>query len=175
MNIKTLCESVPDLAKARCSQLVSKAEFICKKFTKAFTKFGECHRLYDSGKSLSEREINSLGKCLTILHTSYIDSDPFVEKHIDDFMSFYRDSFPHATITPKLHLLEDHVVDFVKQYRVGFGFLGEQGAESIHAKFNGIRRNFVNMRNPVDRLSAILIEHLTQSSVPRCHSEATTS
>lgn len=85
-----------------------------------------------------------------------------VEKHIDDFMSLYRDSFPLATITPKLHLLEDHVVDFVRQHRVGFGFLGEQGAESIHAKFNGIRRNFVNMRNPVERLNAILTEHLTQ-------------
>ncbi len=54
------------------------------------------------------------------------------------------------------------MVDFVRKFRVGFGFLGEQGAESIHAKFNGIRRNYVKMRNPVQRLAAILIEHLTQ-------------
>ncbi len=77
-------------------------------------------------------------------------------------MAFYRNSFPLASITPKLHLLEDHMVPFIRRFGVGFGFLGEQGVESIHARFNGIRRNYVNMRSPVQRLAAILTEHLTQ-------------
>lgn len=84
------------------------------------------------------------------------------EKHIDDFMSLYRDYFPNATVTPKLHLLEDHVVPFVRRFRVGFGFLGEQGAESIHARFNQIRHAHTGIRNPVQRLASILTEHLTQ-------------
>ena len=83
------------------------------------------------------------------------------EINIDDFLGHYRDVFPEASITPKLHL-EDHIVPFLKKWRVGFGFLGEQGAESIHARFNSIRRNFVNMQNGVSRLEAILKEHLTQ-------------
>lgn len=82
--------------------------------------------------------------------------------NIDNFMSLYRDSFPHATVTPKLHMLEDHVVSFLRKWKVGFGFLGEQGAESIHARFNNLRQNFVNMKNPVQRLAAILNSHLTQ-------------
>lgn len=77
-------------------------------------------------------------------------------------MSFYRDSFPHATVTPKLHMLEDHVVPFLKRWKVGFGFLGEQGAESIHARFNRIQESFVNMHNPVKRLAAMLKSHLLQ-------------
>ena len=38
------------------------------------------------------------------------------ETDIDKFMDFYRDSFPRATITPKLHLLEDHVVPFLEKW-----------------------------------------------------------
>ena len=84
------------------------------------------------------------------------------ESDIDKFITLYKDFFPHATVTPKLHMLEDHVVPFLKKWRVGFGFLGEQGAESIHSKFNSIRGNYENMPNPVRRLKAILNSHLIQ-------------
>lgn len=67
------------------------------------------------------------------------------ETWIEKFLDCYRDSFPKASTTPKLHMLEDHVVDFLRKWKVGLGFLGEQGAESIHARFNSIRRNYVNM------------------------------
>lgn len=76
-------------------------------------------------------------------------------------MALYRDSFPKATITPKLHLLEDHITNFLRTYRVGFGFLGEQGAESIHARFNEIRKKH-SMPNRVQQLKSILTVHLTQ-------------
>ena len=35
-----------------------------------------------------------------------------------------------------MHLLEDHAVQWANTYHDGFGLLGEQGAELIHAKFN---------------------------------------
>ena len=47
-------------------------------------------------------------------------------------MHYYRDVFPEASIKPKLHILEDHMVNFLRNCRVGCGLLGEQGAESIH-------------------------------------------
>ena len=65
-------------------------------------------------------------------------------------------------MTPKLHMLEDHVVDFIKQWRVGLGLMGEQGAESIHTRFNQLERTYSNMRNEVDRLKAIMEEHYRQ-------------
>ena len=81
---------------------------------------------------------------------------------IDKFMEFYRESFPTATVTPKLHMMEDHVVPFLMQWKVGLGFLGEQGAESIHARFNSIRCNYSNMPNRLQRLEAIMREHYNQ-------------
>ncbi len=58
-------------------------------------------------------------------------------------------------------MLEDHVVPFLEEFGVGLGFLGEQGAESIHCRFNSLRVN-MKVKNPVDRLHAILKEHLLQ-------------
>lgn len=61
-NLKTLCESVPNLARSRCPQLATQANFINKTFLKVLTKFGKCHAVYDSGKELSEAQIEQLRK-----------------------------------------------------------------------------------------------------------------
>lgn len=167
VNMKTLCDSVPVLAQERCAELVPNAEFVRTTFTKVFGLFSKCHSLYDSSKELTDANLSDLGmeRNMFTYYYAYNISPTFPyisEKHIDEFLAFYRDTFPHATVTPKLHMLEDHVVPFLKQWKVGFGFLGEQGAESIHARFTAIRRNFTNMPNRVVRLQAILNEHLTQ-------------
>ena len=39
-----------------------------------------------------------------------------------------------------MHMVEDHAVQWARSTHVGFGLLGEQGAESIHAKFNNLAR-----------------------------------
>lgn len=77
-------------------------------------------------------------------------------------MAYYRDSFPHATVLPKMHMMEDHLVPFLRKWKVGLGFLGEQGAESIHARFNSIKRNYSNMPNSAQRLKSVVTEHLRQ-------------
>ena len=59
-------------------------------------------------------------------------------------------------------MLEDHMVPFLKKMKMGMGFLGEQGAESIHARFNSITRNYANMRNPAERLECVVKEHFNQ-------------
>ena len=55
-------------------------------------------------------------------------------------MAFFRGTFADATTTIKMHLLEDHATQWANATHVCFGLLhvhvGEQGAESIHAKFN---------------------------------------
>ena len=56
-----------------------------------------------------------------------------------EFMHYYGDVFPEASITPKLHILEDHMVNFLRNWRVGCGLLGEQGAESIHKVYNQLK------------------------------------
>ena len=53
-------------------------------------------------------------------------------------MAVFRGTFPSATVSPKMHMLEDHTLEWVNAHNVGFGLLGEQGAESIHARFNSL-------------------------------------
>lgn len=77
-------------------------------------------------------------------------------------MKFYRENFPDATILPKMHILEQHVVPWIKKWGVGLGLMGEQGAESIHAAVNSITPAYVNIPDRVQRLKCILQEHHRQ-------------
>lgn len=88
-----------------------------------------------------------------------------LDKNIRDFMHFYRESFPDATILPKMHMLEEHVVPWLKKWHIGFGFMGEQGAESIHAYFNMLKRTFQGIRDPVQRLERIMTEHYAPANI----------
>ena len=47
-----------------------------------------------------------------------------------------------GNITPKLHLLERHVVAQMRHFGTGFGLVGEHGAESIHAELNLLAATF---------------------------------
>lgn len=82
--------------------------------------------------------------------------------NVKKFMEYYRDAFPKATILPKLHMLEEHMIPFLKKWRLGMGVLGEQGAESIHARFNTIKQSYSSMPNPAQRLECIMAEHIRQ-------------
>lgn len=61
-NVVTLCNSVSQLAEARCPQLVAPAEFVSKTFTKVFTLFAACHKVYDSKNRLEESDLDALGE-----------------------------------------------------------------------------------------------------------------
>ena len=74
-------------------------------------------------------------------------------------MKFYRDNFPQATVTPKMHMLERHIVKQIKKWKFGMGLLGEQGAESIHSNFNTIERSYAGIPNKKDRLLRVTQEH----------------
>ena len=74
-------------------------------------------------------------------------------------MSFYRQKFPHATVLPKMHMLEEHVVPWLRKWHVGFGLLGEQGIESVHAHFNNLGRTYRNIPEELARLRHLMKEH----------------
>uniref|UniRef100_A0A1X7T6T4 Uncharacterized protein n=1 Tax=Amphimedon queenslandica TaxID=400682 RepID=A0A1X7T6T4_AMPQE len=143
-NVEALCKSIVDTATTHDLSLVPKVQQLSATFIEAFTLFSKCHELYDSGRLLSNDEIDLLGK------------------HIDKFMEFYRAKFPEATCIPKMHMLEEHVVPWLKQWRVGCGYMGEQGAEALHANFNTCERVYNNMRDQVERLKVVLQNHHMQ-------------
>lgn len=81
----------------------------------------------------------------------------FPDLNIKEFLSFYRkefprEKFPKATILPKIPLLEDHMLDWLRKYHLGAGLMGEQGAESIHAHLNRLESTYSSNPNRVDRL-----------------------
>ena len=121
------------------------AQSVANKHGKALLLFSKCHQQFNSQNKFTTEMLVLLRKLNSVIHkkmkrTSIIMSVclflSIPESDIDKFLCHYQASFPSATITPKLHMMEDHVVDFVSQWRVGIGMLGEQGAESIHTVFN---------------------------------------
>ena len=42
---------------------------------------------------------------------------------------------------------------------MGFGLLGEQGAESIHASFNSLQRTYSGIPDRLQQLKQIMVEH----------------
>ena len=61
-------------------------------------------------------------------------------------MRYLRATWSTVSIPPKLHMLEDHALEFFREWGVGFGFYGEQGGESIHAEFNSLYRTYCGMK-----------------------------
>ena len=90
-------------------------------------------------------------------------SDPdieMLENSIVDFMKYLRITWPEQRISPKLHMLEEHMVEFISKWHVGCGFYGEQGGESIHKYINGLRRIYSSVKKDTDRLHCIMKQHL---------------
>ena len=49
------------------------------------------------------------------------------------------------------------MVPFLRQWNgVGYGLMGEQGAESVYAEFNSLLRRYTNIPNQVERLRYVL-------------------
>lgn len=79
-------------------------------------------------------------------------------------MKFYRTTFPDATVLPKMHIMEDHAIEWLERWHLGAGIMGEQGAESLHAHLMRMDRNYQGVVNEVDRLKYIFKEHRLESA-----------
>ena len=73
-----------------------------------------------------------------------------IEKDITIFLAHYCSRFLHADILPKMHILEDHVVPWLRKWHVGAGLIREQGAESLHTRLHSLDRNFPGISNELD-------------------------
>ena len=78
---------------------------------------------------------------------------------IKDLMAYYRSTWPDQSVTPKLHMLEDHALYFLENWGSSFGLYGEQGVESLHATINGLNINYRSMHPKTRRMESMLKEH----------------
>ncbi len=141
----------------------SRAEMATSLFSQAFDLFGQCHRGYNSSQYMSDKDITDLGNILTF-YMYYNNYFELLESHITKFLKFYREQFPSATILPKMHVLEDHVIPWIRKWRLGSGLMGEQGAESIHAHVMKLERTHQSIPNDLDRLKYIFKEQTLESA-----------
>ena len=78
-----------------------------------------------------------------------------IESDITEFCDLYRTEFPEKSrATPKQHLLEAHVVGFLRKYKT-VGLFSEDATESIHALLNRINLRYRQMRDPKARCKAV--------------------
>ena len=134
-------------------------------FSSAFELFGHCHRGYNSSKYMTDEDIDQLGKNNNLLVDSCLMNANVInlEEQIITFLKFYRQNFPNASILPKMHIMEDHVVPLLQRWRLGSGLMGEQGAESIHAHLMKLERVHQGIPDEVDRWKYIMKEHMLES------------
>jgi hypothetical protein len=91
-----------------------------------------------------------------MMTTRYLDVQEMcdLETSIKEFVDWDRAYFPKKNgVTPKMHYMEDHVMDFVRKYG-SLGQYSEQSIESLHADNNKWQRHVCMMRNPIKRHEA---------------------
>ena len=118
----------------------------CEKFKILLSKYADCHDVFNSTQYLDHSEINK----------HQID--------IDDYMAYLREHFPEINISPKLHMLEEHMIPFISKWKVGCGFFGEQGGESIHAAFNNMAKDYRQIKKGTERLKNCMKQHLASTN-----------
>ncbi|XP_071952536.1 uncharacterized protein [Antedon mediterranea] len=133
-NIKYLMDGITHTVQAICPTLLKEAEDVAVAYTKLFNAFGACHRLYNSAEQFGNAEIDQLQQNISI--------------YKEIFATF------HETQPPKFHILCEHIIPWIKKWGVGLGFHGEQGGESMHARLNGIQRDYRG--RTTDRLTILL-------------------
>ena len=104
------------MAQQHCPALVPQAQDIQKKFREVLGLFHSCHKLYDSS-TLTDAEITELGRWHILKHTrgqNIIYLTKIADNNIRKFMAYYRQNFPNASVLPKMHFLEEHVVPWIK-------------------------------------------------------------
>ena len=152
---EVLCSVVVSVAQEKCPDMLCHVREVYLHFKTAIGLFGKCHNIYNGGvltvtlMSLVSQNGTSINVCEQV-GISLVGFS--TEKDIAAFMAFYRQTFPTATILPKMHLLEDHVIPWMRRWHIGAGLMGEQRAESIHAHFNRIEMQYNGIVSPLDRL-----------------------
>lgn len=57
------------------------------------------------------------------------------------------------------YICEEHVLEFIGKWKLGLGVYGEQGGESIHAKFN-LMKTYNSVKPAKTGLKCVLEQHI---------------
>ena len=125
----------------RCPSLATNAKEIADRYKKLMSQYAACRQIFSTTDAVDNTTLDQL------------------QVRIDSFMTTARQEVVDrqlGNITPKLHLLEEHVVPCMRRFGVGLGLLAEQGGEGIHHELNAIAATLSSMRNELSRLQTIV-------------------
>ena len=55
-----------------------------------------------------------------------------------------------------MHLLEEHMVPWLRRWHIATGLMGEQGAESLHVHLHKLENRFSGVVNDLDHLQYVV-------------------
>ena len=109
-----------------------------------------------------------LNELFARVHKSIAHALPTAEEEINKpdsdnirYMDFYRSDIAKQKIIPKQHILECHSTDFMRLWKFGLGFLGEQGGEEMHAFINELKVRVRGIVDPEQKICVLMKEQLT--------------
>ena len=129
----------------RCPELVGEARQVGQRYARLMASYATCTAVFSSCKALDDLAIDQL------------------QQDINVFLLQCRQEIVArglGHVTPKLHLLELHIIPLIRKFRVGLGLLAEQGAESLHSSLNTLDALFKNIPGDLARLKTVAEQHL---------------
>ena len=164
-NIEILCNAIPSIVEAETDDALLHANSVdtCSKFRHLLLLYSACHQMLNSSLYL----LLLYSACHQIFHSSLLLGDSGIKvlaQNIITFMEHFRITWPNERITPKMHILEDHVVEFIIDWKIGCGFYGEQGGEAVHQEFNKMSSAYNNIKNNLDRLRYKMDMHMLSTA-----------
>nr|XP_047131748.1 uncharacterized protein LOC124810629 isoform X2 [Hydra vulgaris] len=147
-SVLDLCNSIPKIVSDLGfidTDVFIEAKALSEKFVELFSKYAICYNFMNSSEIINNNPLLELGA-------------------IGKLISYFRKTWPNESITPKMHLLESHCADFIRNWGLGLDIYGEQGLESMHVEFNSMNSTFCHMKGK-QRLESILSNHYIKNSL----------
>ncbi|XP_071490789.1 uncharacterized protein [Diadema antillarum] len=145
-NIDRLTGQVEETVRSLCPALHDESKAVAVKYNAILKLYGRCHSAMNAGYFLPDHEIDEL------------------EDNIKGFFTCFRTDFHGESTTPKLHIMEMHVVPWLRRWHAGLGVMGEQGGESVHVQLNTIMRDLRGFTNDLTILEHAVKAQWIQSS-----------
>ena len=150
-NIEQIIQAPVETVREVCPSLEKKTFLIMAKYRRLFLRYRACRKLYGGNAPVDDEHLKT------------------VRFAVKTFMEAIRTTLVEkneGNVTPKLHLLEDYVVETMQRRRCGLSLLGEQGGEAIHHALNELTVRHEATTEPTERLLAVLKAHLL-TTIPR--------
>ena len=116
----------------------------------------------------TKKVFDSLNRAFASLHSEISDIKhicktdiPAIQNQINTYMTLFRQLFPGKTI-PKQHILETHIIPFIKTTPFGLGLLGEQGTEMCHQTIKILEKRAEGIKNKLKKMKFIMNSQLLQ-------------